>query len=80
MEMASKIGKEIIVMKRGFGDKISVVLAGFFTFISAITIGFFYGWLLALYVCAGLPVLAIFSVIIASTFSTGAVATMKAFS
>lgn len=77
--MASKIAKEVIVMKRGFGDKISVVVAGFFTFISAIAIGFYYGWKLALFVCAGLPVLAIFAAVLGSTFSTGAVATMKAF-
>ena len=79
MEMASKISKEIVVMKRGLGDKISIVVSGFFTFFSALGIGFYYGWKLALFVCAVLPVLAIFAGILGSTFSTGASATMKAF-
>jgi len=79
MEMASKISKEMTVMKRGLGEKVANILSSSLGMILSMALGFYVGWLLGLIIFAAFPVLIGIALIMYTVFNTGAVETMKAY-
>lgn len=78
--MASKISKEMTVMKRGMGEKITTITAAVFGFLLSVGFGFYWGWILAGIICLTLPVLGTIGGVLGMVFNTGAVEEMKAYS
>jgi ABC-type bacteriocin/lantibiotic exporter with double-glycine peptidase domain len=79
MEMASKISKEMTIMKRGLGEKVASALSSCLGFFLSMALGFYLGWLLGLIVFAAFPALIIVGSLMYAVFNTGAVEAMKAY-
>ena len=57
-EIASKISKDVSLIKAGLGQKYGHVIQGYASFACGVTIGLIYGWLLALILVAAFPIMA----------------------
>ena len=77
--MASKISKEMTVMKRGIGEKLASVFQSIVSFFLSVALGFYWGPILAGIIFATLPALAILAGLIGAVFNTGSVEAMKAY-
>jgi ABC-type multidrug transport system fused ATPase/permease subunit len=77
--MASKISKEMVVMKRGMGEKVASIFQAVFGFFLSLAFAFYWGWLLALIICGTLPIIGILVGGMAAAFNTGSVEAMKAY-
>lgn len=71
--MASKISKEMTIMKRGMGEKIASIFSATISCFLSIAFAFYWGWLLALIIVATLPVVGIMAGGMAAAFNTGSV-------
>jgi hypothetical protein len=79
MEMAAKIAKEMVVMKRGMGEKVASAFQASFCFFLSISFAFYWGWILAALICATLPVMGFLVGMLGAVFNTGSVEAMKAY-
>ena len=57
-EVASKISKDVSLIKAGIGQKYGHILQGYGAFACGVVVTLVYGWLLALILIAAFPVLA----------------------
>jgi len=79
-EMASKISKEVAAVQRGTGEKVGNLTMFVTSFVFGFAFAFFYGWLLTLILCGGIPFLLAVGALFASSLESGFTNQMKAYS
>lgn len=79
-EMASKISKEVAAVQRGTGEKVGNLTMFVTSFIFGFAFAFFYGWLLTLILCGGIPFLLAVGALFANSLESGFTNQMKAYS
>ena len=78
--MASKISKEISLIKAGLGDKVGKCIQQIATFLFGFGVAFYRGWLLTCIYLASIPVMFVAGALSVAAYKGGAVASLKAYS